>query len=128
MLAPSYLQGFSGDPMQLRWKRGFLRLWAMLALLWVASCGWREYSANGWTDPGIHVGGEWRDQWRDSIRQKLKVCEYAEPLVQRWTAWANVNYVALENSLILVLLPPFLLLFFGFCVGWIVSGFKPKAS
>jgi hypothetical protein len=144
--------------MQLRWKRGFLRLWAMLAIFWVALFGWREYSASGWTDPGIHVGGEcwdrfakwpdgtrlddWdiyfndapagsnneRDQWRDIIRQKLKVCEYAEPRFQRWTAWVKDNYVGLESSLILILLPPFILLLFGLCVGWIVSGFKPKAS
>jgi hypothetical protein len=143
--------------MQLSWKRGFLRVWAVLAIIWVTFFGWREYSAeSGWTD--IHVGGEcwdrlakwpdgtrlddWdvyfddapagsgneRDHWRELIRQKLKACEYDKPLVQRLTAWLDDNFIALGNSLILVLLPPFLLLFFGFCVGWIVSGFKPKAS
>jgi hypothetical protein len=144
--------------MQLSWKRGFLRVWAVLAIIWVALFGWREYSAHWWwMDPVVHADGEcwdrlakwsdgkpfdqWdafsneappgsinqRDRWRKSVREKIRACEDAKPLVQRWTAWANDNYVALENSLILVLLPPFLLLFFGFCVGWIVSGFKPKA-
>jgi hypothetical protein len=144
--------------MQLRWKRGFLRLWAMLAILWMTLFGWSEYSTSRWTDPGIHVGGEcwdrlakwpdgtrlddWdiyfndappgsdneRDRWRETIRQKLKLCTRAEPFAQRWIAWANENYVSLQSALILVLLPPFIFLLFGLCVGWIVSGFKPKTS
>jgi hypothetical protein len=143
--------------MQLRWKRGFLRSWALLALAWVIFFGWQQYSVETrWTDPGIHVGGEcwvrlakwpdgtrlddWdiyfddapagsnneRDQWRETIRQKLKVCTRAEPFAQRWTAWANDNYVALEGSLVLIFLPPLSLLLFGCCISWIVGGFKPE--
>jgi hypothetical protein len=141
--------------MQLRWKLGFLRLWVMLAIVWVALFGWREYSAQ-WID--LHASGEcwdrlakwpdgkrfddWdlyfndgapgsnneNDRWRDVVREKLKACEHAEPIVRQLTDWASDNDSALKSSLILTLLPPFILLFFGLCVGWIVSGFKPKTS
>ena len=45
--------------MRISWKRGFLRMWTLLALAWVIFFGWRQYSVETqWTDPGIHVGGE----------------------------------------------------------------------
>jgi hypothetical protein len=100
MLAPSYLQGFSGDPMQLSWKRGFLRVWAVPAIIWVTFFGWREYSIQRWWAapssgecwdrlakwPDGKPFGPWddfsdfspgsaetaeADRWRELVRQRL---------------------------------------------------------
>jgi hypothetical protein len=138
----------------MRWTRGLLRLWVALSVVWVASVGYREYSADPWID--IHEGGEcwdhlamWpdgkrfagyelyfndapdgsdnaNDRWKNIVRGNLKACQQAEPIVQRWTDWVGDNGPELQSALLAALLPPFALLIFGLCVLWIVSGFKPK--
>jgi hypothetical protein len=119
---------FSGDPMQLSWKRGLLRVWAVLAIIWVAFFGWREYSAHWWwMDPVVHADGEcwdrrakWsdgkpfdqgdafsneappgsinqRDRWRDSVREKIRACEDAKPLVERSIGWVGDNFSSVKT-------------------------------
>jgi hypothetical protein len=65
------------------------------------------------------------DRWRESIGQKLRACEDARPLVERWSGWVADNFSSVEDSFLLILLPPFGLLLFSYCVGWVAKGFRP---
>jgi hypothetical protein len=145
--------------MQLSWGRGFFRIWAVLAIVWVMFFGWREYSVHSWwTDPVVRIGGEcwdrfakWQDgqrfgewdafddvalneapsesinernRWRELIRQKLRTCEDTKPAVERFGGWVADNLSSLKDALLLILLPPFGLLLFGYCIGWVAKGFR----
>jgi hypothetical protein len=139
--------------MQLSWKRGFLRIWTVLAIMWITFFGWREYSIQWWWaapssgecwdrlakwpdgkpfgpwddfpdfPPGLAETAE-ADQWRELVRQRLRACEDAKPLVERLSGRVADNFSGLKDSLLLILLPPFGLLLFGYCVGWVAKGFR----
>jgi hypothetical protein len=66
-----------------------------------------------------------RDRWRESVREKLRACEEASPLMERLIGWVAENFSSVKDSLLFVLLPPFGVLLFGYCVGWVAKGFRP---
>jgi hypothetical protein len=83
-----------------------------------------DYLSPGESDPVI----EKRNQWRATVRQKLRECEAtkeaARPIAQRISLTATRVWQSLEDSLRIILLPPVVLLVAGWIVGWIVRGFR----
>jgi hypothetical protein len=92
--------------------------------VWAA---FNEYLSPGESDPVI----EKRNQWRETVRQKLRECEAAKeaarPIAQRISLTATRVLVSVGDSLRVIFLPPVALLITGWVVGWIVRGFRASA-
>jgi hypothetical protein len=97
---------------------------------WDRLAKWQDGKAFGpWDDapdtpPGSAEITE-ADRWRELVRQKLTACEGAKPIVERLNGWVADNYTSIRDSILLIFLPPFGLLLLGYCIGWIVKGFRP---
>jgi hypothetical protein len=176
----------------INWRRGFLRGWLVLTILWIGFFGWNKYDGHfeDWfvapivpaDDDCSKQLGKWpsgkamdldlwfselppdappdalplirreertvsdprpdpngtglarafdRDRWRDVIRKKIYDCEAAheaaEPAFQRFSVRAAKIWADARESLVFVVLPPFALLFLGYVLNWIVSGFRASA-
>jgi hypothetical protein len=117
--------------MNIRWKRGFFRIWILVALLWGATIVWVQINASPPPfDPNMPF-----KIWYDDLPSPRthSGCEDAakkEPLVIVETC---VEYAYARNrkdaeKVLLVVVPPLLLLMFGVGIGWIVRGFKPQST
>jgi hypothetical protein len=65
-----------------------------------------------------------RNQWRQTIREKLEQCEDAVKAVTPTRVWQSLDDA---HSLRMIFLPPFVLLAAGWIIGWIVKGFRTTA-
>jgi hypothetical protein len=140
--------------MQMAWRRGFFRLWVVLAVIWIAVVGWTQYPLGHWgmkirTDgdcwerfahwPDGKAFDEWdtyhdspdghsdTDRWRDAAAQKILGCQAASlPVTRRIEMMIEDNWADVGFSLALILLPPLSLLALGGIFRWVVAGFKPS--
>src|ERR1700756_1753422 len=72
------------------------------------------------TPPGSAEPTE-ADRWRELIGQRLRACEDAKSLFERWSGRIADHLSDLKDSLLLILLPPFGLLLLGCCIGWVAK-------
>jgi hypothetical protein len=68
-----------------------------------------------------------RNRWAAAIREKLRECQAAAPVMERVSLKAVHIWSSLENSLPIILLPPIALLIAGYIIGWVVRGFRAQA-
>lgn len=118
----------------MNWTRGLLRVWAVLAVCWVAPLTWikwNDLSGNAIYDPWAGVRVEPKNQLPylppgatvgnpssqpsnfDPIKFELFKAEQAR----------REKQIAAAQ---LILFPPALLILLGLAVGWVINGFKPK--
>jgi hypothetical protein len=107
--------------MGIRWGRGFFRLWAIFAVLWVA--------AAVWIDTRPPPPGPW-DRFADLPFPRTKsACEAAAKLEPTVNIELCLENASIQNwrdaeKVAWIIAPPIIILFFGGAVGWAVRGFK----
>jgi hypothetical protein len=67
-----------------------------------------------------------RNRWAEVIRQKLRECEDAAPIMRRVSVKLTRIWSSLKDSLPIILLPPFALVIAGYVIGWVVRGFRAQ--
>ena len=81
-------------------------------------------TARGDMGTGIATPFE-RNQWRNTVRQRLIDCEAAAlPTMKHLATRASDYWSNMKDSLPLILLPPFGLLIMGYVLSWIIRGFS----
>jgi len=107
--------------MRINWRRGFLRAWLVLALAWVGSTGWIEYSYQ--IDPfapEVQLNGRPLSQ----LSGDELLAFYRKTLAAN--ASPRERMLALgPHQYAIVFGPPFGLLALGLVLGWIIKGFRP---
>jgi hypothetical protein len=68
-----------------------------------------------------------RNRWAATTRQKLKDCEAVAPIKQRLSLKVIRIWSSLEDSLPVILGPPFALLIAGYMIAWVAQGFRAQA-
>lgn len=106
--------------MRINWRRGFLRAWLVLAVVWIGAAGWIEYSSQ--------VEGPWTDYQKDPLVSDLK--QPAQPFDP--DAWLRQHpeptlWTRSVAAAPIVLGPPLIVLVLGLALGWIISGFGSSA-
>ena len=108
--------------MAIRWKQGLLRSWAVTSALWIASAWWFNIGVGG---PNL-IPLEY-DPFKPPIASSQAPATPAGPA----TMWFEELEQQLKSERHLTEAawafgPPIAVLIFGYSVGWIVSGFRPK--
>lgn len=109
--------------MAIRWKVGAFRVWAAVALIWIAGAAWINY--------GPQPPGPWdmfaelpfprseaaciEAKARDARDEVIKCVENAR--IQNWRDGEQIAWT---------IMPPIILLLIGLLAGWVLSGFRPN--
>jgi hypothetical protein len=112
--------------------KGLLRLWVVLAVCWVATAGYLKFDdlvGRGLAikEPSSNTS-EYRRMPLDELRQRFP--QYNDLSDDKLTEAVHKKFDGPRRvaAAELILLPPALLLLFGFAVAWIARGFRSSAT
>ena len=117
----------------MNWQRGLLRLWILMSVAWVGLIGFLAYGDESLTTI-----------YRAPTQEESATCIAKLPpqLGNQGTAESGaellrcgaekpvkaINYTVATLFAGEALVPPVLLLFLGFAIGWVLLGFKPARN
>lgn len=111
----------------MNWKRGFLRLWAIIAVVWIAGAlearkPWRDVGYLLAEAPTVAVQQVPEDETEASELARLRLeAQHLRAEARRQAAPDN-----LTQSAAFVFAPPFGLLIVGWLVVWVGRGFRQE--
>jgi hypothetical protein len=105
------------------WGRGFFRLWALGALLWICGIGWLKFEAiAAFAVPPPMPPGPCREVGSDATALQIAQCD----ALQRARRRRETHEAA--QAATLALAPPLALLALGFAIRWVGAGFRPPRA
>ena len=95
-------------------KRGMLRVWVLVSVLWIGGMGWYQYNA---------INEDKKNSFTFAISKDAQFRIDANGISQNNDD--DKNLIQMKHIGIILLPPLLLLMMFPIC-SWLASGFKPK--
>ncbi len=115
----------------MNWKRGFLRLWIVLAVVWIAASllamkPWREIGHLLAETPTVVIQPAPEVETEDARKARLLSHARQRAMYERARMLKHFAPKKLGEFTVVALAPPVGVFLLGWLVAWVVGGFKRK--
>ncbi len=107
---------------RMSWKRGFLRLWIVFAVLWIGVGGWWE--AKEWQEAREEVARQETKKDLCKNSQDRVKCEGIAEFLRSYAEKQSVD--TLVEAAEIVFGPPLALFTIGMVIAWVIRGFRKR--